>query len=103
MTRDEIVAEIIDLLRGHLGSGRGDMGQDPYRSDLFKVFARAHRAGLCVPEGLRADPMAEVVIARWIKGEDDERTEKLKRGLIQDLAVRWTYWQYAWDNYDIAI
>ena len=101
MTAEQIIAEIIEFLNSRLppaqGGAGGNMGQPPYRGDLFKLFSEAYRYGY-MDHGsqpyLSADGLREILRARWHNG-----TEEQREGLIDKLCTMWEEWRYAWDNY----
>ncbi len=42
MTREQIIEEVVWLLDRQLGSGMGSIHQEPYKGDVFKLFAEAY-------------------------------------------------------------
>ena len=67
MTKDEIVDEVISLLRDHKAGRRGSIHQDPYKHDFFRLFATAYNAGMMKsgsPDFLRADALTEMIATR---------------------------------------
>jgi hypothetical protein len=81
MTRNEIVEEVIRLLRDH-HSGR---------RDFFKLFAEAYNAGMMrgSDDVLYADALASIIVAR---------APELAEGPVWELHRFWSDWTYAWDH-----
>ena len=42
MTREEIIKQVTWFLDRQLGGGIGSIYQEPYRGDVFKLFAEAY-------------------------------------------------------------
>src|ERR1017187_8046355 len=59
MTRDEIVDQIITLLRSHEKHG-GYFHQEPYKGDFFRLFVLANECGA----GLKADRLRSLIASR---------------------------------------
>jgi hypothetical protein len=69
MDREQIVNELIDLLRYHDTVSSASLSQEPYKGDLFKIFAAACNAGLMTrnPEYgryLSADALGDILFAK---------------------------------------
>ncbi|MFH0771020.1 MAG: hypothetical protein V1933_00125 [Candidatus Omnitrophota bacterium] len=95
MNKEEIIKEIVRLLEGHFSGIRGYIGQDPYRSDFFKLFNEAYRnAYLVDSEGtdLTGDHLADLTIARLPVNEDKNPEHKT---ILLAFAQQWNNWRYA--------
>jgi hypothetical protein len=93
MTQDDIVSEIIALLRDHKEGFRGSMHQEPYTHDFFRVFAIAYNARFMSDRGpgnLRADALNDLIVAREPDLVDGEPWNTLR--------TFWSDWTYAWDQ-----
>jgi hypothetical protein len=96
MTRDEIVDEVIELLRQHKKGWRGSIHQDPYKSDFFALFAKAYNAGLMRhgwDDVLFADALADCIADRA-----PELLDLDPRGTWVNLHTFWMEWTYAWQH-----
>ena len=65
-------------------------GQEPYRSDLFQIFAASH--GSC---HLHGDRIWQYLQDQWFPRKnvsDDDRQA------ISDICRAWSEWRYAWDK-----
>jgi hypothetical protein len=93
MTKDEIVTEVIRLLRHNkqrlLG---GSIHQDPYKHDFFALFAEAYNAGLMKgsQDVLYADALKDLIVARAPELADEKGW--------RNLSEFWLEWTYAWDH-----
>ena len=94
MTRDEIVDQIGELIRQHKEGLRGSIHQEPYKGDLFRLFAEAFNAGLIIrsSQHLLADALADVLSERYPKIVDSQP--------FQDLRTMWRDWAYACRHVD---
>lgn len=93
MTKDEIVDEVISLLRDHKAGRRGSIHQDPYKHDFFRLFAEAYNAGMMKsgsPDFLRADALTEMIATR--------APELVEGEVWQGLYGLWSAWTYTWDH-----
>ena len=93
MTKDEIVDEVISLLRDHKAGRRGSIHQDPYKHDFFRLFATAYNAGMMKsgsPDFLRADALTEMIATR--------APELVEGEVWQGLYGLWSAWTYTWDH-----
>jgi hypothetical protein len=92
MTRDELVGEIIRLLRNHKDGLAGSIHQDPYKSDFFKLFAAAYNAGMMHRADYPAhmDALVSPLVAR--------EPELIEGKTWQTLCDFWGEWTYAWDH-----
>jgi len=91
MTKNEIVEQIIVLLRNHKEGRSGSIHQDPYKHDFFALFAEAYNAEMVGSDNvLYADALADAII---------ERAPELAEGLTWQILHRfWAEWTYAWDH-----
>ena len=98
MTRDEIVNTLVDYLDQQLKLVRGYIGQEPYRSDFFKLFKEAYEQDYFeISPNLKADSIRDTIMTRWSSRTPDQENEKLE--LIQQWSVPWDEWRYAWDKH----
>src|SRR5207245_11504109 len=75
------------------------IGRDPYKGDIFKLFADAYRSGYFDDSsrpGLGADALCDILQVRWLANREHE--EKRKH-LLDQLLPMWREWQYGWDKY----
>ena len=93
MTKNEIVEEVIGLLRDHKSNLRGSIHQDPYKHDFFRLFATAYNAGM-----MRGGS-ADVLYADALTGMIVARAPELAEGSDwESLYQFWSEWTYAWDH-----
>jgi hypothetical protein len=93
MTKDEIVDEVISLLRDHKAGRRGSIHQDPDKHDFFRLFATAYNAGMMKsgsPDFLRADALTEMIATR--------APELVEGEVWQGLYGLCFAWTYTWDH-----
>jgi len=98
MTREQIIEEVVWLLDRQLGSGIGSIHQEPYKGDVFKLFAEAYNQGFIEDESLVADALQNIVIARWFSHNENE--DKNRTYFLDKLHTCWHEWQYAWNHCD---
>jgi hypothetical protein len=92
MTKEELVGEMIRLPRNHQDGLAGSIHQDPYKSDFFRLFARAYNAGMMhrADNSARMDALVSPLVAR---------APKLIEGKTWDALYQfWSEWTYAWDH-----
>ncbi len=97
--REDVLKEVVELLEQHRRGSRGSMHQEPYKGDIFKVFARAYNGGLLVDEErrhLRGDALYQAIIERRPVADDDTK----KQQLLEQLDTMWREWTYAWERCD---
>jgi hypothetical protein len=93
MTQPDLYRQLGDYLDGIFPDGGGGpfWGQEPYRSDLFKLFAASHDS--C---HLHGDQIWQHLKDQWFPGkklsEEDSNT-------VFDLCQAWSEWRYAWDKW----
>ena len=86
VTQEEIVENIIQLLRAHKEGLLGSIHQDPYTRNFFVQFRDAYNAGMT----LYADALRDIIVAR---------APELAEGETWDTLYRfWSDWTYAWDH-----
>ena len=98
MTNDEILTKINDLLDQHVRGIRGYIRQEPYLSDLFKLFAAAYA------NAESAGPDASHITGDGLIGQlgdlsqatntPDNYPKKLE--LLRKFGAMWSEWEYAW-------
>lgn len=96
MTAPEIFRKIEEHLDMTHKQILGNMRQDPYRSDLFKLFAEAYRNRFFDEESeplLTGDAILVKLERRWV-ADNEER-----RKLLWDFTTMWNDWRYAWDKH----
>jgi hypothetical protein len=72
------------------GGGGPFWGQEPYRSDLFKLFAASHDS--C---HLHGDQILEYLKDQWLPGKNLSEDD---RNAVSDICQAWSEWRYAWDK-----
>ena len=96
MTAQQILDRIIEYLDQHLSGIRGYIGQDPYKSDFFKLCKEAHHHGYCEPSShprLTGDAMKSILEVRWSTGgfaKEEQRSDLMER-----FFAMWDEWRYA--------
>jgi hypothetical protein len=93
MNRDELVDQLIALLRQHKAGLRGSIQQDPYKQDFFRLFAAAYNAGMMgpdAPKSARAGGLIGSLVTR--------APELVKEPAWDTLYQFWSEWTYAWDH-----
>ena len=94
MTFDEITNQLIDKLRGHAANKLGHMQQEPYKEDLFRLFAAAYNGGFMERSAeshyLSTDSLRELLVVR--------APDIINNKSVYDLLDMWTEWRYAWDK-----
>ena len=91
MKREDVLAKIETLLRQHNQDPSGSIHQDPYKNDLFQLFADAFNGGLLDPGNpgyLGAGALESVLGSR--------APELLKHESWRNLRTFWNEWAYAW-------
>jgi hypothetical protein len=92
MDRENIVEQVIDLLRQHVNGQRGSILEEPYKGDLFELFATAFNAGLIENSGelscLGAAALADVIESRV--------PDLMEHETWPTMLVFWREWTYAW-------
>jgi len=96
MNKEKIIKEIVSLLEGHFSGNRGSMGQDPYRSDFFKLLKEAHKNAYLETD-LTGDYLVDLTIARLSVDEDKNPGYKT---MLLVFAQQWNDWRYAVLNID---
>ncbi|OJW23407.1 MAG: hypothetical protein BGO49_02195 [Planctomycetales bacterium 71-10] len=93
MTESEVLSQIVehlDLIFPDGGNGPF-WSQEPYRSDLFKLFAASYET--CPIHG---DRIWLSLKDRWFPrrnlSEQDSR-------IVFEICQAWTEWKYAWDKF----
>lgn len=102
MTQEEIIRQVHELLDMHLKGTRGYIGQEPYKSDFFRLFREAHRNDyieLSSSPRLTGDAFRDILVARWF--DDNETLNERRTELIDLLFTKWDEWHYAWVHYDL--
>ena len=86
--------QIEELLRQHKDGLRGSLHQEPYKGDLFRLFAAAFNGGLIdsanQSDYLSADALTDTLATRAPKLLDQESWHNLRRF--------WSDWTYAWQQ-----
>jgi hypothetical protein len=96
MERDEIINTLVGYLDQQLKELRGYIGQEPSRSDFFKLFREAYeRDYFEVSPSLKADSIREAIMTRWKTPDQEDK----KLDLIKEWSTRWDEWRYAWDKH----
>ena len=95
MTKDELVNEIIKLLREHKAGRRGSIHQNSYKRDFFNLFAAAFNAGMMRPGSLKSAREEALIGALAV-----QEPELLDGPTWETLRQFWSEWTYAWDQAD---
>ncbi len=100
MSQEEILDKIIEYLKEHLDENgpRGYIGQDPYKSDFFKLFREAYKNDyfdLSSEKVLTGDAIISRLSERWTENSCIEKDE-----LLEEFRKNWNEWKYAWDNHE---
>jgi hypothetical protein len=93
MTKDEIVDGVIGLLRQHKEGARRSIHQDPYKHDLFALFAEAFNGGMMrghEDDALYADKLVNLVTVR--------APDLCEGEAWRALYSFWADWTYAWQH-----
>jgi len=99
MTTDEKQASILDklnaIIEGHTGRdvGYGYISQDPYKSDIFKLFMETYRQGMDIS---MADALCEELAEKY---PNHYEQGKLKNDTLCTVVAWWREWKYALDKY----
>ena len=96
----EVLEAIIDYLRMHRRGSVGYLGQEPYKGDLFKLFAKAYNAGLTE---LDTAPPRELLTGDALGSVIMERAPEFAEGgeEVYFLTQKWDEWRYAWKHVDM--
>jgi hypothetical protein len=94
VSKDEIVSEVIRLLREHVAGSRGSVHQDPYKKDFFNQFAHAYNAGY-LSRSNHSDFLSAQVLLDIIEVREPEL---FNHDSSHSLKVFWQEWTYAWSN-----
>lgn len=90
MDREEIIQGVVNFLR--LYKDVGTIHQEPYRENVFRLFAAAFNGGLIAspahPGYLSADALANIIAER--------APEVVNSKNCHDLHTFWEEWTYAW-------
>ncbi len=114
---EEYLTQIMDVLRVY--DFVKNIGQGPYKDDLFKIFEDAFRAGFCEPgyrfdtnthEYVRCQSQRPLISGEaiwlfaeaqaWVHAEMDGSDKKYED--IQQVSTWWDEWTYAWSRYPSA-
>ena len=76
--------------------GQGSLYQEPYRMQLFTLFAEAYNQGLIINGALVAEKVRDSAIERWLTHDQEEDKKRLP--YINKLHMAWFEWQYAWQH-----
>jgi len=85
MKHDEIIEQIITLLRSHEKHG-GYFHREPYKGDFFRLFVLANERGA----GLKADRLQSLIASRAPELFDGKNWPLLY--------AAWPEWDYAWSR-----
>lgn len=97
MTQEEIITRLIDHLDLYLTGGFGSVHQDPYKSDIFKLFREAYNNGYCEHPSsplLTGDALRDTLQVLWDTGGEETQRQKL----ANEVLTMWDEWRYAWDH-----
>jgi len=93
-SRNEIVDDVIELLRQHNENRRGYIHQEPYKADFFRLFAAAFNGGMMnrFDDCLYADALGDSIA--------DRAPDVLGTKTWDELYSMWGAWTYAWKQAD---
>jgi len=74
------------------GGQPGYWGQEPYRSDFFKVFAEVYDI-----DPMHGDQVKELLKERHLSSDDPEHGRKTEE--LHQICRAWSEWKYAWDKF----
>ena len=97
MTQEEIITRLIDHLDLYFTGGFGSVHQDPYKSDIFKLFREAYNNGYCEHPSrplLTGDALRDTLQVLWDTGGEETQRQKL----ANEVLTMWDEWRYAWDH-----
>ncbi len=111
--RESLVQKLVIRIEGIItaaGEETRPLEVEPYRGNLFEVFATAERAGLLTAEepNLTSETMTRILAGRWklkevveMAGkqspESDDHLRKMQ--LLWSILRMWMEWTYAWDRW----
>jgi hypothetical protein len=96
---EQILKKVIAYLNHQLRGGLGSIHQEPYRMDLFKLFAEAYNQGLITNGALVADRVRTSVMEQWFTHNEEKDKERLY--YLDKVHEAWDEWQYAWQHADM--
>jgi hypothetical protein len=96
MTQEQILTEVIAYLNSQRRGGTGFLYQEPYRMQLFALFAEAYNQGLITNGSLVAEKMRDSVLERWLTRNQEEDKKRLP--YLDKVHMAWYEWQYAWQH-----
>ena len=91
LSRQQILDRLNRIIEGHAGEGigYGSISQDPYKSDIFRLFVLAFDHGMDIAQAdALCDALAETYPVHY------EQT-KLKNDVLVTVASWWREWGYA--------
>lgn len=91
MTPQQIVGHLVEYIDQHEQHARGTHHQEPYKGNLFALFAVAYNSGYME---LTSHPR---LTADGLKGALPGHIA-LESNLLQDIFCFWQEWTYAWDR-----
>lgn len=92
MKHEAIVNDMVDLLRQHHTGQRGSIYQEPYKGDLFRLFADVFNEGPGQIGSLTADAVIATIC---------ERAPELAGSKeLSSFYSMWREWLYAWHHID---
>ena len=97
LPRDQILRRLNRVIEGHAANemGYGSIGQDPYKSDIFRLFVTAFDQQMdIVKADALCDALAEAFPPHY------EQT-KLKNDVLTTVATWWREWGYALSRYHV--
>jgi hypothetical protein len=96
MTREQILTDVIAYLDSQYQGGTGSLYQEPYRMQLFTLFAQAYNQGCITNGSLVSDKLYESVKERWLTHDQEE--DKKRLSYLEKVHMAWYHWQYAWEH-----
>jgi hypothetical protein len=95
MTREQILTEVTTYLDSQYQGGTGSLYQEPYRMQLFSLFAEAYNQGFITNGSLGADKLYDSVKERWLTHDQED---KKRLSYLDKVHMAWYHWQYAWQH-----
>ncbi|MEE9131035.1 MAG: hypothetical protein V3T84_13535 [Phycisphaerales bacterium] len=99
LSHDEILDRLNEIIEGHAAGDRfyGYIGQDPYKSDIFRLFVSAFDQDLDIAKAdALCDHLAERFPAHY------EQT-KMKNDVLVTVVGWWGEWRYALTRYHASV
>lgn len=105
MTPGTVLRKLLDYCCDRVDGAGGQLTQEPYKGDLFKIFLEAYRGGMFSADTRRAvsgDALRRYANEqKWTRGDEDADDPRRQ---VLNQACEWIdAWTYALDNYPQSI